>query len=252
MATMFFLSKNYVSALDTINVSSGDLLKTRLCDQKSNLLWQSSGETGESGYNTYIEIIFFEGANAVNRAYDTILLQNINLKQFKLQNYAGGVYTDIPGAAYTVNADNSVRIKLASPVTGSRIKLLMQSTIVAGQEKYVGEFWVMLETLNLAQVFTTRNRGDYYRGGDYYLANGSLSTYRLFSKATFTWEMANLSDDDYQTLKGIYDQHAILSFYPDYTRDIDGIYLMQWTGIFKGTTHPKISINNISIELKEQ
>ena len=124
---IYFLSKNYVSGDDTINVSSGSLVKARLYDQKYNIVWSSASETTETGYGTYIEIVFYEGSNAINRTYDTIVLQGINLKKFKLQNYTGGAYADIAGAAYTTNAESTLRIKLAASVTGSKIKLLMEN-----------------------------------------------------------------------------------------------------------------------------
>ena len=252
MAYIYLLSKNYVNASDAINVSSGALTKARIYDQRYDLLWQSSGETDESGFNTYIEAVFYQGSNLINRTYDTIILQGINLKQFKLQNYSGGAYADISGASYTNNADSSVRIKLASPITGSKIKLLMQSTIVANQEKSVGEFWCALESICLQQVASSRNRGDYFRGGDFYLANGSLRSFTIFSKANFTFNFQNISDADFITLKSIYDQHLVMTFYPNYERNINEIFLVQWVGAFRGTMHPKIKINSIEVNLKEQ
>ena len=135
MAGMIFLSKNYISADDTINVSSNDSYKSRIYDQNHNLQWISSGETSETGYDTYIEIIFYEGSAVINRTIDTFVLQNINLKDFKIQYYTGGAYADIADTVFTTNADSTKRIKLSSSITTSKIKLLMKATITPAEEK---------------------------------------------------------------------------------------------------------------------
>lgn len=251
---MYFLSKNYVSEYDTINVSSSDSYKTRLYDQKKELQWISSGETAETGFNTYIEIIFKENTSAVNRTYDTIVLQNINLKKFKLQNYTGGAYVDIAGASFTVNADSTVRIKLASSVTGARIKLLMESTIVANEEKKVGEFWVCLEIYRLQNPFTTRNRQDAVMGGFYRLANGTGSQWYLYDKWGKVYKIKLLTDAQLSSLEDIFQDHDVFTFYENYTRDIDLIKLVFWIGEFTPEDNPKIGIerHTLSMELAEK
>jgi len=247
---MYFLSKNYINSDDTINVSSGDDYKSYIYDQNKSVQWESSGETSETGYDTYIEIIFYEGLSTVNRTYDTIVLQNINLKKFKLQNYNGS-YADISGASYTVNADSTVRIKLASSVTGSRIKLLMQSTISSGEEKKVGQFWVMLETYQLQNPRTTRSRqveveGDFYRLGD-----GTGEQWSIYEKWNKKYTFKYLSDTQIDELYDIYNEHEEFSFYEDYTRDIDSIRLVHWIGKFKDKDDARVELHTLNMELVE-
>lgn len=251
---MYFLSKNYVSSVDTINVSSGALLKARLYDQKFNIKWVSSGETTETDYNTYIEVIFYEASSVVNRTYDTIVLQGINLKKFKLQNYTGGAYSDITGATYTANSATSVRIKLASPITGSKIKLLMESTIVANQEKQVGEFWVCLETYRLQNPFTSRNRADEFQGGFQRLADGTGSSWSIYDKWGKSYTLKQLTDTQLESLEDIYKDHEPFTFYENYTRDIDLIKLVYWVGQFECNENPKIGVelNALTMELVEK
>lgn len=250
---MYFLSKNYISADCTINVTSADTLKARIYDQKYNLQWISSGETAETGYDTYIEILFYEGSNTIERTYDTIVLQNINLKKFKLQNYSGS-YSDISGASFTVNADSSVRIKLASPVTGTKIKLLMESTIVANEEKKVAEFWVCLETYRVQLPRTERSREDFAKAGFSRLGNGAGTKWFEYNKWGKTYEFEFLTDAQLAELESIYRTHAVFTFYENYTRDIDLIKLVFWVGEFSGGDNPKVSIqlNTLEMQLMEK
>jgi len=251
MADMYFLSKNYVSASDTINVSSGASYKSRIYDQRYDFQWISSGETAEAGYNTYIEIIFYEQSAVINRTYDTIVLQGINLKKFKLQNYTGGSYADIAGSEYIVNADASVRIKLAAPVTGSKIKLLMQSTIAAGEEKKVGELWVCLQNYQLSNPKSARSQQNQTEMGFYRFANGAGAQWFIYDKWQKTYKIDYLTNTQIDSLYAIFNSHATITFYEDYARDINLIKLVAWVGSFMRDDNPKTKLNTLTMALRE-
>lgn len=253
MASTYLLSKNYVSADDTINVSSGSGTKTRIYDQRVDVQWLSVGETGETGYNTYVEVLFYEGTNAATRTYDTIILNNINLKKFKLQNYTGGSYADITGTDYTVNADTSLRIKLAAPVTGTKIKLLMWSTIVAAQEKKIGEFWVCLQSLELDSFRSASRDQNFLTYGDNYrLADGTLEQWDIYDKGEWFWNIFNLTQTKMESLRSIFQDHEVIVFYPDYANDLDEVYLAQLTGQWRCNHNPKTNLYAAQLEIKEQ
>lgn len=253
---MYFLSKNYLSADDTVNVSSGTLLKVRLYDQKYNLQWASASETSESDYSTYIEIIFKEGLVAINRTIDTFILQNINLKDFKIQYFTGGSYAEISSseAIFTTNTATSKRIKLTNSITTSKIKILMKATIVANQEKKIGEFWACLETYRLVAPFTTRNRKDISQSGFNRLGDGTGTKWFEYNKWGKTYQLKNLTDTQLKALEDIYRLHSVFTFYENYTRDIDLIKLVFWIGNFSGSDNPKIDVelNSLDVELTEK
>lgn len=251
---IYFLSKNYLNADDVVNVSSASLLIPRLYDQKYNIQWQSSGETGESGYNTYIEIIFYQGANTVDRTIDTFVLQNINLKDFKIQYYDDGTYVDIGAATFTANAEINLRIKLTSPITTAKIKIVMKATIAAGEEKKIGEFWALLETYCLSAVLSVRTRKDTKLAGLYRMGDGTGVQWRQWDRWGKTYQVKNLNDTQLAALEAIFKAHLLISFYENYTRDINSIRLVHWIGDFTGDDNPKIGIylNTVTLEMVER
>jgi len=252
MGNPFFLSKNYVSALDTINVSSRDATKICLYDQKAALQWTSYGETTETGYDTYIEVVFYEGLVAATRVFDTLVLQNINVKKFKFQYWDGAAYQDITGGEVTTNAAATVRIKLAATVTTTKIKLLMQSTIVAGQEKKIGELWVMLQTFELTEGRHSHSRSDYKEGGAYYLASGKMETFTVFKKYAAKIDFELLTLVSIVLFKALYDLDSNFTIYLNYGTDADGIYNVCWTNTFTYDEDTLRGYFKLSMEIKEQ
>lgn len=252
---IYFLSKNYVSVDDAINVSSGDLLKSRLYDGRTAALWSSSGETTETDYNTYIEVIFYESTGAVQRTFDTIVLQNTNFKKFKVQYHNGSNYVDIAEATVESNASNTVRLKITTPLLTSRIKVLIQSTIVASQEKTLGELWFMLQTYQLQNPLTTRSRADELSGGFSRLGDGTGTQWREYDdKWHKVYSIKQLTDTQLLALKAIHAAHLKFSFYENYTRDVDSIMMVHWVGGFDCEDNPKVSmeLNTLDMELVEQ
>jgi hypothetical protein len=250
---MQFLSKNYINVDDTVNVSSNDGLKGNAYDRLATTYWASTGETAEGGtYPTYYEVIFYEGSSTINRVIDTLVLQYINLKAFKIQYWNGAAYADFTGGVFTVNAAASLRIKLATPVTTSKIKIIMDSTIVAGQEKSIGEFWACLQTLDI-NFRSSRSQNDYLLGANYRLADAVLETWFLASKKELPWTLANITDANLVSLKAIYDTHAPFSIYIDYDRDINSIILGQWTGAWRiQIPEPRVPLTSVNFDFKEQ
>ncbi|MCK9583180.1 MAG: hypothetical protein M0Q46_06190 [Endomicrobiales bacterium] len=252
MANPFFLSQNYIKADDTITVSSGNATKARLYDQNKTLQWQSVGETSESGYNTSIEIVFYEGLIATNRIFDTLVLQNINLKQFKLQWWNGSSYVDISEFSFTANALTTMRVKLTSAVTTSKIKLLMQSTITANQEKKIGQFWCLKETFELTEGRHNHIRADYKDGGNYRLASGTLETFTLFKKYAANIDFELLTLASIVLFKALYDTDENFTFYLNYSDDLDAIYNVVWVNTFNYDEDTLRGYFKLSMTIEEQ
>jgi len=251
-ANFYILSKNYVNSNNTFNVSSNSADSFLLYDQSKAPQWKSSGETVENGsYSTYIEIIFYSGASAVNRNIDTIVLQNINLKAFKIQQFNGVSYSDIPEAIFSNNSLSTIRIKLATPINTAKIKIIMDSTIIANQEKMIGEIWCMLENYNLA-FRSTRPRNDNLIGDNFRTVNGKLNTFYIISKVEFLWTLDNITDSVKDDLEAIYNNHSLICVYIDYDREPNSIYQGQWVNSFRANKkEPKIPITAVTFDFKE-
>ena len=253
MANPTFLSKNYLTADCTINVSSGSAVKQYAYDQKKVTVWKSSGETDEDGdYSCSYEVLFYEGSVATARTIDTIVLQGINLKKFKIQYWTGAAYADIAEAVYTTNAASSLRIKLASSVSTLKLNVVMDTTIVAGEEKEIGELWAMLETYELVGPRMKVSQSDYKDGGQYYLASGKLESWLLFNKYSGQFVFDFLTDTQLSELRAIYDEHDTFTFYINNVRDVDSIYLVQWINSFKVEDDTLLKLNSLTMELMEQ
>ncbi len=252
MANPFFLSKNYIFGDDTVNVSSGEAAKSYIYDQNRAVQWESIGETTETGYDTSIEVIFYEGSVATDRTIDTIVLQNINLKKFKVQYWTGAAYADIADTIIDTNADSTLRIKLSSSVTTAKIKLLMQSTIVASQEKKVGQFWAMLETFELTEGRHNHERRDNKDGGENYLASGRMTTYTIFKKyaAKINFELITRTSID--LFKTLYDTDDSFVFYMNYAEKIDDIFIVVWKNDFTYSQDTLRGLFKLVMELNEQ
>jgi len=249
MANPIFASENYVAASGVIiNVSSGDTYKERLYDQNPVLQWTSYGETVEaSGCISYAEVVFPEATT-----FDTVVLQNINLKQFKIQQYDGANYQDIAELTYTVNALTSIYKKLTSPITTTKVKILMQSTITSNQEKKIGQFWALDETFELTEGKHTHSRADYKEGGSYYLASGKLETFTLFKKYASKIDFSQLKLASITSLKSIYDTDSNFTFILNYDDNVDGIWNVCWMGKFNYEEDTIRRFFKLSMELNEQ
>ncbi len=247
-SNLYLLSKNYVNADDTFSTShTAD--DGYLYDQNKDTKWTSS-ECDDDDLFAAIEIIFYDNDTAVEREFDTIVLQNINFKTFVIKQWDGSQYATITGCSFTDSVATSIRIKLSASVTTSKIKIWIYSTIVANQEKSIGELWILKETINL-ETRTIRNRQDILEGGNFRGASGILNQWNIYSKWAAVFELQYITNTELATLKGIFDDHDSFTIYIDYVRDIDDILLVQWLGPWRSAEEPKTAWHTITMELQE-
>src|SRR3990172_1670304 len=88
-------TKNYVNEDDTFTFSSGAASERYLFDWDKASVWESVGS--DDTVTETVAVRFFEGAQAVQRTFDSILLLNHNLKDFDVQHSNDGIsWTTIP------------------------------------------------------------------------------------------------------------------------------------------------------------
>jgi len=252
MSNFYILSKNYIDVESTINVSSNPDDNYLLFDQSRDIQWKSLEETGENGtYPTYIEILFYSGGIAVNRTIDTLVLQNINLKKFKIQYWNGMAYVDIPNCDYTVNILTNLRIKLGTAIVTPKIKIIMDATIIANEEKKIGEIWAMLESMN-CEFRSSREYNINGINGNFRSAGGILHTFFVYGKMELLWDLSFITTTVLAQLKAIYNAHAIITIYIDYEIDPNSIFLGQWVGNWKYLqSEPRVPYYTVTFEFKE-
>lgn len=248
MAYPKIYTKNYVKVDDTITVSSGDTVKAKIYDQDSTTQWISSGETSEAGYNTYIEVVFYEGSVATNRLIDTLILLNTNLKDFKLQAYYAAAYHDV--LTVTSNALTLAYIGSYTPVTASKIKLLMKATISAGQEKAIGEMMVCSYQFVMTNVLMGHNRADKEMSASYRLADGTLETWWTWTKYALAASIQNVGTALRTSLKTLKDTHDDFIIAPDTDLWIDDYYTVTWTGPWKESYDYKSAAYQIDFSIE--
>ena len=249
-------SENYVNKDDIITVSSSDALKGYLYDRNKNTQWVSSGETDEDDdYSTFIEVEFMQGGyspSPVLRTFDTLVLLNTNLKDFKLQRWTGSSWQDIPETITTNNAINTVIIHfIDNPVGSLKVRLLMDKTIIPNQEKAIGQFLVMSYKFQLKDILMGHNRKDWEKSDHYRLADGTLETWFEVSKFALSQSLRNVNGTLRNKLKELKDSREDFYIYPDGDVWPDEFYLVYWLGEWTQEYHHKLGLYTIEFTIEE-
>jgi hypothetical protein len=249
-------SENYVNKDDVITVSSGDDTKSYLYDRKKNTQWVSVGETDENGdYSTFIEVEFMQDGYSpapVSRTFDTFVLLNTNLKEFKLQYWTGSSWQDIPETITTSNGNSTVIIHfIGSPIGSFKVRLLMDKTITPNQEKAIGEMLVMSYKFQLKDILMGHNRKDWEKSDHYRLADGTLETWFEVSKFALTQSLKNVNETLRNELKDLKDEREDFYIYPDGDIWPDEFYLVHWLGEWTQEYRYKIGRYTIEFAIEE-
>jgi len=129
MAVMEFLKKNILNTTTMIKVDSATSLTKYLFDRNVGMPYETSGYNSDTSTIISIE---FGSTTPVSH----ILLQNHNLKQFRLF-YDSLTANSI--SIFTTNSDTSNYLAF-STIQAASIQLQMDNTIAGAVEKSVGEF----------------------------------------------------------------------------------------------------------------
>lgn len=250
MAYPKIYTKNYVHADDTITVSSGDASKANIYDQDKATQWISVGETAEAGYNTSIEVVFYDGSGAIDRIIDTLVLLNTNLKDFKLQAYYNAQYNDV-----LTKTDNAVTTAYVGTfpggaVTASKVKLLMKATISAGQEKALGEMLVCAYQFALDGILVGHDRKDKDKSGTIRVVSGALLTWREWSRFAMNSSLRNVTTTLRGQLKALKETYDDFIIAPDTDLWVDEYFTVSWPGPWAESYNYKNKTYTIGLDIE--
>jgi len=249
-------SDNFVNKDDIITVSSGNAVKGYLYDRKKITRWVSVGETDENGdYSTSIIVEFRQDGyspSPLSHTFDSFVLLNTNLKDFKLQYWTGSSWQNVPATVITNNTGSTVIISFTSnPVGSTKVKLLMDKTIIPNQEKAVGELLIMSFKFELKDILVGHNRKDWEKSGNYRLADGTLETWFETSKFALSQSLRNVNGTLRNKLKDLKDSRENFYIYPDGEVWPDDLFLVYWLGEWGQEYQYKIGLYTIEFAIEE-
>lgn len=139
--------------------SSMQGLLERIVDGDPASYWHSA-DPSDATTDT-ITVSFQLRTALVERTFDLVALQNVNLKNFILEYKAGaGAFATVPGTDFSVGtadfAQADLLLSLASPITADTLRLTMFRTQTPNQQKRVAGLYASLATLQLSQGAMTR------------------------------------------------------------------------------------------------
>lgn len=248
-------TKNYVSADDVITVSSGQAAFPSAYDRDKDSQWLSSGANSDATDVT-ITITFYEGTTAVNRAIDSILLINHNIKAFDLYYWNGSSF--VLWQSFTGLASGTTFQTLSSQ-TISQVQLILHTTQVANQEKAIGELNLMALQLDFGQDLYTYKVAFRQRVKDLPMGDGSLQrgvirwSYNRIEKYEATWSLILATDALKTSLLAIKQAGIPFMWYPESVTHPDEIWYCHWYDPrnYDYTSFVKSAGNNLQAMFKE-
>lgn len=223
---------------DIISTSSGSATIDFIYDYNGSVQWVSQGS--DDSTQEIIDIIFLNvDGNKIQRTVDRLILINCNLKDFKVQysDWISGSWTawaDIAGTTFTTNSDSNLILSISQGFYW-RIRLVMNKTFVADDEKKIGQFIITSVKYELPEPMTAYNIKNVSGVNIYRLYNGQLNKVIRHDKYAATVEFGQVSETVRDELRDIYDQHKSFLWIPEpYDENgddykIDEFYLVQWT-----------------------
>lgn len=250
------------SDTDILSASTGEATINYCLDYNKHTKYKSYGSNDAT--QEIITVEFKDASdNAIPQSIDRLILIGINLKQFKLQYdvYLGSVWqgwTDISETIKTTNSENNLIISFTQ-ITAWKVRLVMDKTITANQEKEICEFIVTnvkYTFVNPMEVYRIRNKTKTTIQRMY---NGIGQEVYFYDKYASIIEFHQLEKSDRDSLKTIYEEHKrffwIAEPYNNAGADykINECYLVNWIGSYDERYYTSITGlgYNINIRLEE-
>lgn len=234
---MEFLSQNYLNTTTMISVTSGTTSAANLFDQYETKVYQSVGkDTDTTSVPVRIEF-------PSNILVDRVILQNINLKGFKIyyNSNTANTFTLLNAAtttsAWTNNSETSLYLQIASATSLSILTIDATSTMAANEEKQIGELRITeryfeFENDPSADDYDVKiNRKEYVHE----MSDGGISVYGIADRFEASIRRRYVTPDEYEDFKALYAIREGFTFVPFPTgAGWDGrIYEVIWTGPFE-------------------
>ncbi len=256
----FFNTNQNIIETDDISFYSGEGTIYNAIDYDRNTKYESTGSNDST--TEYLDITFYTAdGEHESRTLDKLILLNTNVKYFKLykNNWNGSGWDGwVEVLSVTNNADSSL-IESFTQISTYRVKLEMYTTIVANQDKYVGEFIVTSLLYEATMPMDVFNIKDIQDKNIQRLYDGTAQMVVFYNKWAASIEFHQISKTELNNLKDIYDLNTafivILEPY-DYNGDYDKpeeCYRVIWTSAWeqKYYTNVKGAGYNVKLTLEE-
>lgn len=197
-----FASRNWLNqdSIDygTFTVTEMDTLIDRIIDGDRFSYWQGSSASDLTTVTMNFD--FRKGAVLQSRAFDLVIIQNINWKNFLIEysNDNGATWATVTGLSYPVGVTNNsatdLIVNIAAGLTGHMLRVNIYSTITANEAKKCGGIIVCQSVLQLASGFLdfkVKNRENLREN---VLADGSLSR-EIIQRSATSYEFYGASFD---------------------------------------------------------
>lgn len=235
MAEPIIYTKNYVSADDTFTSSHGSTFIDRMYDRDKRSFWVSSGANDDATEMT-MEIVFYEGDNAVDRAIDRCIILNHNLKDPTIEYWDGDSWETFATGSTLTTANN---IFTSTERTCSKVRIRCSTTQVADAEKYMGEVIfckvqqdIGIELSSYTPVWRQISREVMSADGTLNRSVIKHSQYRS-EKYEAKAQIRFMTTTLLETMRRIKDSGVAFLWQPESTSQIDEIYLVHWIGGFR-------------------
>lgn len=241
MGNMEFCLMNYLNTSTLASITSGTTSVSKLYDRNNSLYWTSNGDNSDLTTTT-IRIGFASSKN-ISR----IILEDINLKSFKIyynSNTANlitliGALTN--ASSWASNSETSLYLKFAT-LSVNQITIDMTATMIANQEKQIGEFWItdkyhVLEYQPDTSGFIPKfNRKQYAHE----MSDGGSAVYIVQDNFKCSLKRDYVSSTEFTKFLGLYQLYDSFIFtpFPTGTAWVDEnlkIYAVNWTNDFDFT-----------------
>ena len=183
--------ENFVNEYCDIIPVSGSGTKNYLFDQRQATKWLSEGSSDiiEESLDTTFKN--WQG-EAVERAFDRLVILNHNLKAITADYYNGAAWVSIPEATLTLSSAYTI-IEIPTPISAGRVRLNCSTTQIANEEKNIGEFKICLSVMEEPAWISDFPRRDVMLGGDYRLAGGPLVAWKEWTKVSGVLSLKNVA-----------------------------------------------------------
>lgn len=232
---MEFLHRNYVNTTTLVGVDSATSTAGFIFDRRPNRQYVSSGFDDDTT-STTLTITFTE-----TQTVGHIVLQKTNLKGFTIyhgltttKTFALTTTSGTAASAWSGNSATGLYLVLASQTAITSLSIKCDSTIVANEEKKLGQLWV---TRRAYQLDRNPDKGGYQptvkaKQHNHELADGGTVSYRILDKMKVKLKLTHR--DDRSTVETLYNLNHELAFAPFPTGTAwDGdLWEMVWTGGF--------------------
>ncbi len=235
MSEPIIYTKNYVNADDVFSISSGSGAWANVYNRDPDSLWQSSGANSDATA-VQLDITFYEGDTAIDRAIDRLILLNHNLKNFVIYYWDGATYQT--WLTVTGNADENSVIELSSQTT-AKARIIATATQIADAEKFIGEAILCKESLDVGLDMHSYDVAFREKSKSLMMGDGSMQRILVYwsphrtGKYEAKVKFSMLTQAQLDSLIAIKELGIPFLWYPESEAQPGKIYYVHWTNALK-------------------